>query len=54
MSLLVLYVPRDLSLISTQLLVLNLDSSFVVSSNKFIIFYIPLLYYIITLILDHQ
>ena len=42
--LLSLYVPRDSSLISAQFLVLNLDGSFVVLSNKFIIF---LLFFII-------
>ena len=39
------YVSRDSSFISTQLLVENLDGRLGVSSNKFIIFDIPLLYY---------
>ena len=42
--LLSLYVPRDSSSISAQFLVLNLYGSFVVLSNKFIIF---LLFFII-------
>ena len=42
-----LYVPFNSSFISTQFLVLNLDSSFCVLSNKFIIFWysIIIIYY---------
>ena len=49
-----LYASRDSSFISTHFFVVNLDGPLVLSSNKFIIFYIPLLYYIIILILDYQ
>ena len=43
-----------LSFISAQFLVLSLDGCFVVSPNKFIIFDIPLLYYIATLVSNQQ
>ena len=45
--LMTLYVPSDLSFISTQFLILNLDGWFVVSSISLLFFDIPLLYYII-------
>ena len=47
MSLLVLYTPLDLSLVSIQFLVQNLDNWFDVLSNRFIIFscYITILLY---------
>ena len=44
-----LHVLRDPSFISTQCLVLNLDGSFRVSSNKLLFFHIPWLYYYINL-----
>ena len=44
LNLLLSYVPRDSSFISTQFLVLNVDGWFVVSPNKFITFDIQLLY----------
>ena len=43
--LLMLHVSRHPSYISTPFLVLNLDGRFAVSSNKFFLFYISLLYY---------
>ena len=51
----ILYVPRDSSFISIQFLVLNLDNSFFVSSNKFIILWysVIMLFYITVLIIDH-
>ena len=55
--LMTLYVPSDLSFISTQFLILNFDGWFVVSSISLLFFdihYYVILYYIITLILDHQ
>ena len=42
---LALWVPRDSSFISTQFLVLNLNGSFGVLSNKFIIFWYPIIIY---------
>ena len=44
-STLVSYTPLDWSFISIKFFVLSLDSWFDVLSSKFIIFYIPLLFY---------
>ena len=52
--LLLSYLPFDSSFISTQLFVLKLDGWFFVSSNRFVIFDIELLYVIIILIVGHQ
>ena len=49
MSLPAVCVPGDSSFISIQFLVLKLVGWFVLPSNKFIIFYIPLLDYIMLL-----
>ena len=45
-SSLAIYVPRESSFISTQFFVLNFDDWFAVFSNKLVIFYILLFYYI--------
>ena len=44
-----LYIPRESSFISTQFFIVNLDGLFVVFSKNVLLFYIPLLHYLIYL-----